>query len=215
MPDNEELYSGAFTLMTLTSGTETDKNYFYLTAEDAYKVDGIEKEGWFNEDMDTRMSGDNAVTFTPGQGFLIISDLDNSRITFTGKVAKGDTIIKLSSGANFCGNNALTKLDIQSIEVGTDCDENGVLSFTTEQLYTGAFTLMTLTSGTETDKNYFYLTAEDAYKVDGIEKEGWFNEDMDMRMSGDNAVVFDSGDGFLVVSDFDVAYVKIPGNIID
>ena len=83
-----------------------------------------------------------------------------------------------------------------------------------EELYTGAFTIMTLTPGTATDKNYFYLTAEDAEYVDGVAKAGWFNEDQDTRIAGDDAVTFESGEGFLVVSDFDTAYVKIPGNVI-
>ena len=208
-PAGEDLYTGAFTIMTLTSGTETDQNYFYLTAEDAALVDGVAKAGWFNEDQDTRLSN---VKFTPGEGFLVISDFDDATVTFAGAVAQGDTVMELGAGANFCGNNALRNLDIQSITVGSDCDENGVLSWTSEEAYTGCFTIMTLTPGTETDKNYFYVTAADAEMIDGVAEAGWFNEDQDTRLTGDNAVTFLPGDGFLLVSDFDTAYVKIPGN---
>ena len=101
---------------------------------------------------------------------------------------------------------------MQSITVGSDCDESGNLSWTSEEAYTGCFTIMTLTSDTATDKNYFWFTAADAEAVDGIAEAGWFNEDMDTRMTGDNAVSFDAGEGFLLISDFDTAYAKIPGN---
>ena len=208
-PAGEDLYTGAFTIMTLTSDTATDKNYFYFTAEDAAAVDGVAKAGWFNEDMDTRLTD---VVFTPGEGFLVVSDFDDATVTFAGAVAQGDTIVELSAGANFCGNNALQALDMQSITVGSDCDESGNLSWTSEEAYTGCFTIMTLTSDTATDKNYFWFTAADAEAVDGIAEAGWFNEDMDTRMTGDNAVSFDAGEGFLLISDFDTAYAKIPGN---
>ena len=212
VPDGEELYSGAFQIMTLTAGTATDATYLYLTAEDAEGVDGVATAGWFNMDMDTRMSGDDAVLFAPGEGFLVVSDFDGATVTFSGKVAQGDTIIQLGAGANFCGNNALASLDIQGIAVGTECDAEGNISTPVDDLYSGAFQIMTLTPGTATDATYLYLTAEDAEGVDGDATAGWFNMDMDTRMSGDDAVAFASGEGFLVISDFDEAYVKIPGN---
>ena len=81
-----------------------------------------------------------------------------------------------------------------------------------EELYSGGVQIMTLTAGTATDATYIYMTAEDAAGVDGVAKAGWFNDGMDTRMSGENAVDFESGEGFLVITDFDVAYVKVPGN---
>ena len=209
VPEGEELYTGAFTIMTLTESTETDKNYFYFTAEDAEGVDGVAKAGWFNENMDTRLEG---VTFLPGEGFLVVSDFDGASVTFSGSVAQGDTVIELGAGANFCGNNALNDLDIQSITVGAECDEDGNLTWGETEAYTGCFTIMTLTDSTETDKNYFYITAEDAEGIDGVAKAGWFNENMDARLTGEDAVTFAAGEGFLVISDFDTAFVKIPGN---
>ena len=140
-PDGEELYSGAFQIMTLTAGTETDDTYLYLTAEDAEGVDGVATAGWFNLDMDTRLTGDDAVTFAPGEGFLVISDFDDATVTFAGRVAKGDTIVAIGAGANFCGNNALQALDIQSIVVGTECDSEGNITTPAEDLYSGAFHL--------------------------------------------------------------------------
>ncbi len=208
-PEGEELYSGGVQIMTLTAGTETDATYIYMTADDAAGVDGIAKAGWFNDGMDTRMSG---VTFDPGEGFLVISDLPGTKVTFAGQVAQGATISELAAGANFRGNNALNSLDLQSIEVGTQCSEDGIITTPAEEIYSGAFQIMTLTPGTETDATYIYMTADDAAGVDGVAKAGWFNDGMDTRMSGENAVNFESGEGFLVITDFDVAYVKVPGN---
>ena len=213
-PDGEEMYSGGVQIMTLTDSTETEFTYIYMTAADAKEVDGIEKAGWFNDGMDTRLSGDNAVAFDPGEGFLVISDIADTTVTFSGEVAQGDTISEIAAGANFCGNNALKPLDIQAIEIGTICSETGVISTPVDDLYSGAFQIMTLTPSTETDATYLYLTAADAKEVDGIEKAGWFNDGMDTRMTGEeNGVEFSSGEGFLVISDFDTAYIKIPGNI--
>ena len=158
------------------------------------------------------MSGQNAVTFDPGEGFLVISDIPGATVTFAGQVAQGSTISELAAGANYRGNNALISLNLQSIEVGTECSEAGVISTPAEDIYSGAFQIMTLTPDTATDATYIYMTAADAKEVDGVEEAGWFNDGMDTRMSGENAVTFESGEGFLVITDFDVAYVKVPGN---
>ena len=214
VPAGEELYSGAFGIMTLTDDTATDKTYFYVTAEDAEEVDGVAMAGWFDENMSKRLSGDDAVTFAPGEGFLVLSDFDDVTVTFAGKVAKGDTIVQIAAGANFCGNNALQPLDIQSIAIGTECDAAGNISTPAEDLYSGAFGIMTLTDDTATDKTYFYVTAEDAKEVDGVAMAGWFDENMSERLTEANAVTFEAGEGFLILSDFDEAYVKIPGNVI-
>jgi hypothetical protein len=86
-PEGEELYTGGVQIMTLTAGTETDATYIYMTATDAKEVDGIEKAGWFNMDMDTRLTGAKAVTFEPGEGFLVISDFDTSFVKVPGNPA--------------------------------------------------------------------------------------------------------------------------------
>lgn len=210
MPEGEELYSGCFQIMTLTDATETEATYMYLTAEDAELADGVAAAGWFTDDFATRLTGDNAVVFEPGEGFLVISDLDDATITFAGQVGDADTITPLHAGANFCGNNALAALDIQDVEVGTICTE-GVIS-NDEDLYSGAFQIMTLTSSTETEATYMYLTAEDAEIADGDATPGWFTDDFATRLTGDNSVAFALGEGFLVMTDFDEAFVKVPGN---
>lgn len=212
LPEGEELYSGCFQIMTLTPGTATDKTYIYLTAEDAAGVDDIAEPAWFDDGMNYRLTGDNAVFFAPGEGFLVSSDIGGSTVTFAGEVATGATISELGSGWTFKGNNALQALDIQAIKVGTECDQDGNLSTPVDDLYSGAFQIMTLTPGTATDKTYIYLTAGDAEGVDGDASEGWFDDGMNYRLTGDNAVSFEVGDGFLVSSDYDSAFIKIPGN---
>lgn len=213
-PDGEELYDGAFQIMTQTDDLATDRTYFYLTAETAESIDGVAKTGWFDDGMSYRLVGDDAVTFAPGEGFLVLSDFDDATVTFAGKVAKGDTIVPIGSGANFCGNNALQALDIQAIAIGTECDETGNVSTPVDDLYDGAFQIMTFTDDLATDKTYFYLTAETAESIDGLATEGWFDDGMSYRLTGDDAVSFESGEAFIVMSDFDEAYVKIPGNVL-
>lgn len=212
-PQGEDIYSGAFQIMTLTPGTGTDKIYMYLTADDAEGVDGIAEPGWFNDQMDTRLVGDESVTFEPGEGFIVLSEIPGT-VTFAGEVAKGDTITELAAGANFVGNNALQPLDIENVIVGTQCDEKGSITSPEEDgLYSGAFQIMTLTPGTGTDKIYMYLLAEDAEGVDGVAEAGWFNDQMDTRLTGDAKVTFPSGEGFLLMNELDFGFIKIAGNV--
>ena len=198
--EEEELYTGGFTIMTMTDGGETDQNYSYYTAEDA--PDGAAKAGWFDGNG-VRVNK----VFQPGEGFVTVSDYEFGKIQSAGSVPTENTILAVGTGVNTCGNTTSADLSIQKIEVGVDVDENGELlafnSETEEELYTGGFTVMTLTDGGETDANYSYYTAEDA--PDGVSKAGWF-DGAGVRVN----LTFGAGTGFIIVSDYEGGYIALP-----
>jgi len=199
-------------IMTLTPGMETEAIYFYLTAADA--PDGL-GAGWFDENGAIRMTGEDAVTFDPGVGFVAINDYgEGLSFTYAGQVAEGATIVELGDVANSCGNNSLSTINIQDIQVGLDVDGEGNLVLTdgVDTIESYQVSIMTLTPGMETAAIYFYLTAADA--PDGL-GAGWFDENGAIRLTGDDAVTFDAGVGFIVINDFGTgAKVKIPGNTL-
>ena len=199
-------------IMTLTPYMATDATYVYMTAADA--PDGL-GAGWFDESGSTRLTGANAVTFDPGIGFVAINDYgDGLSFQYAGQVAEGATIVELGDTANSCGNNSLSTIDIQDIQVGLVVNGEGNLVLTdgTDTLESYQISIMTLTPYMATDATYVYMTAADA--PDGL-GAGWFDESGSTRLTGANAVTFDPGVGFFVINDFgDGAKVKIPGNTL-
>ena len=199
-------------IMTLTPDMATEATYFYLTAADA--PDGL-GAGWFDENGAIRLTGADAVTFDPGVGFVAINDYgDGLSFTYAGQVAEGATIVELGDVANSCGNNSLSTIDIQDIQVGLAVNGEGNLVLTdgVDAIESYQVSIMTLTPYMETDAIYYYMTAADA--PDGL-GAGWFDESGSTRLTGADAVTFGPGAGFLVINDFgDGAKVKIPGNTL-
>ena len=110
-PEGEELYTGGVQIMTLTAGTETDATYIYMTATDAKEVDGIEKAGWFNMDMDTRLTGAKAVTFDPGEGFLVISSRLFSFRTAASHASNSNSFSVSSAPRRYCSVTSVPTTD--------------------------------------------------------------------------------------------------------
>lgn len=198
--EEEELYTGGFTIMTMTDGGETDETYSYYTAEDA--PDGLGVAGWYD------LSGVRATkTFLPGEGFVTSSDYDAGKLQTAGEVAVENIVFTLGTGINSCGNTTSAPVGIQSIGVGVGVDENGNLlsvnETSGEEIYTGGITIMTLTDGGETDETYSFYTAEDA--PDGLGDAGWYD------LSGVRATVsFGAGVGFIVSSDYQGGCIELP-----
>lgn len=199
--DTEEMYTGGIVIMTLTDGGETDQTYFWTIAEDA--ADG-EGEGWF-DDQGIRITDK---VFLPGEGFLVGTDYETSKLMTAGQVAAEDTVFTLITGLNCCGNTMSASFKLGDIEVGVGVDEDGnLLAFneeTGDELYTGGIVIMTLTDGGETDQTYFYTLADDAADGEGA---GWFN---DQGERCDESVSFDAGIGFLVGSDYVAGCIRTP-----
>ena len=200
-------------IMILTPYFETDSTYYYMTAADA--PDGL-GAGWFDESGTTRLTGAKAVTFDAGIGFVAINDYgDGLSFQYAGQVAEGATIVELGDTANSCGNNSLSTINIQDVKVGLAIDQQSgdlLLSDGVNTLESYQISIMTLTPYFETEAIYYYMIAADA--PDGL-GAGWFDESGSTRLTGDDAVTFGPGVGFIVVNDYgDGAKVKIPGNTL-
>ena len=68
--DADPLEAWQASIMVLTPGMETFATYIYFPAADS--PDG--EAGWFLDDGETRLTGEDAVTFDPGVGFFVIND---------------------------------------------------------------------------------------------------------------------------------------------
>ena len=209
--DADPLEAWQASIMVLTPGMETFATYIYFPAADA--ADGL-GAGWFLDDGETRLTGENAVTFDPGIGFTAINDYgEGLQFTYSGQVATEATVVELGETANACGNNTLFPINIQDITVGIAQDQNGDLVVEDNngnKLEGWQISIMTLTSGMETDATYIYFPAEEA--ADGL-GAGWFLDDGETRLTDENAVTFAPGEGFFVINDYgEGAMVKIPAN---
>lgn len=76
-----------------------------------------------------------------------------------------------------------------------------------DEFYSGCVQIQRVTSGMATECTYTYLTAADAYEVDKVAEPGWFDEDWTERIE----YTFDAGEGFVGLSDYDEAFIRIPG----
>ena len=196
----EEMYTGGVVIMTLTDGGSTDKTYIWTLAEDAADGNG---EGWF-DDQGVRIVDEE---FLPGEGFLVGTDFETSKLTTAGQVAGQDTVFSLITGLNCCGNTMSASFNLGAIEAGVGVDEDGNMLMVNDdgdELYTGGIVIMTLTDGGSTDKTYIYTLSEDAGDGEGA---GWFD---DQGIRQDDNVSFDAGIGFLVSSDYVAGCIRIP-----
>ena len=125
-------------------------------------------------------------------------------------VAKADVTSEIVGyDTNGLGNNAnlrAAEFDMVGTE-GMDIQKIKPAAGGGDEFYSGGIQIQTITSGMGTEATYAYLTAEDAYEVDGVAEAGWFDEDWTERASR----AFAAGDGFVAVSDMDTAYIKLPG----
>ena len=202
--EGEDLYSGGFVIMTLTDGGETAESFSFFLAADAEAIDGVAKDGWFDD------AGQRAVkTFLPGEGFVLVSDYENGSITTAGAVANEDTVFALATGINSCGNTTSGQIGINQLTVGVGVDTEGNLlasnSTTGEDIYSGGIVAMTLTDGGETAENISFFLAADAEAIDGVAQDGWF-DDAGQR----STKPFAAGEGFIIVSDYAESYIKLP-----
>ena len=197
----EEMYTGGVVIMTLTDGGATDQTYIWTLEEDAGDGEG---EGWF-DDQGVRITDK---VFLPGEGFVVSTDFETSKLVTAGQVAVEDTVFNLITGINSCGNTMSASFKLGDIEAGVGVDENGDMLLVNEEsgeeLYTGGIVIMTLTDGGATDQTYIYTLEEDAADGEGA---GWFN---DQGERCDDSVTFDAGIGFVVSSDFVGGCIRIP-----
>lgn len=202
--EGEALYSGGFVIMTLTDGGETDEGFTFFLAADAEGIDGVAKDGWFDD------AGQRATkTFLPGEGFLLSSDYENGTITTAGAVANEDTVFALQTGINSCGNTMAAQFGINQLTVGVGIDASGNLlasnTTTGEDLYSGGIVAMTLTDGGETDEGFTFFLAADAEGIDGVAQDGWFDD-----AGARSTQPFAAGEGFIISSDYVESYIKLP-----
>jgi hypothetical protein len=203
--------SGDLQAKTLKANGKINETYFYLTDADAAEIDGG-TAGWFNEDMDTRISGDDELVFNEGEGFILYTELQEAgdvSVTYSGAVATDKITYQVGYKNNMQGNVTPVTLQLKDIVVGDvlDKDNNPTISGSYES---GDIQAKTWKANGKIDETYFYLTAADAAEIDEG-PAGWFNEDMDTRMAGDDKVEFAAGDGFVIYTELsDGAYVQIP-----
>ena len=195
-PDGDDMYGGGVSLKLLNSGLGDLAEYFYLPAEEA--PDG-ETAGWYEEDYTTLVDK----TFDPGEGFILMNNLENGKSTYSGQVMVGKPTWEVAPNANLAGNITPIDLDIQNIKVGSGVDGEGNVADTEGTMYGGAFSIKLLNSGLGDLVEYFYLPAEEA--PDG-ETAGWYLDDYTTLVDQ----TFGPSVGFVVMCNLDAGFVQIP-----
>ena len=196
IPKNAGIFGGAFTMKLLQSDLSDDAEYYFIPEAEA--PDGG-SAGWFLDDMSTRVSK----TFAPGEGFIIMNNLSDSAVSFSGEVAVGKPTWEVAPNANLAGNITPIDLDINDIVLGASVDANGNVVDPNGEVFGGSCTLKLLQSDLSDDAEYYYIPEAEA--PDGG-SSGWFLDDMTTRVSR----TFAPGEGFIIMCNLSSAFVQIP-----
>ena len=193
-PDGDDMYGGGVTLKLLNSDLSDQVEYIYLPAEEAPGGEA----GWYEDDYATLVDK----TFDPGEGFILVNNLENGKSTYSGQVMVGKPTWEVAPNANLAGNITPIDLDIQDIIVGSGVDGEGNVADTEGSMYGGAFTLKLLNSDLSDKVEYIYLPSEEA--LGGV--AGWYEDDYSTLADE----TFVGGAGFIVVCNLDAGFVQIP-----
>ena len=198
-PAGDDLYGGGVTLKLLNANLGDLAEYVYLPAEEA--PDG-ETAGWYLDDFQTLVEK----TFAPGEGFILMNNLENGTATYSGQVIGGKPTWEVAPNANLAGNITPVDLSIQGIEVNAAIDEDGNLCDPDGSLYGGAFTLKLLNANLGDLAEYVYVPAIEA--PDG-ETAGWYLDDFQTLVEKS----FAPSEGFVIMCNLDAGFVQIPAAI--
>ena len=207
--EGNELAGGDVQLKTLKANGTINKTYGFYPAAEAYWMDGIEEDGWFLDD-EIRTVGDDEVIFDEGDGFILYTEMEDGVVSFTfaGEVANGATTYQIGYKNNLQGNVTAVKIDMNQVKVGDELDtlNNPVVS---ENLAGGDIQIKTWKANGTIGKTYGFYPAAEAKWMDDIEEDGWFLDD-EIRCVDEDKVEFNPGDGFVVYTELDEAYVQLP-----
>ena len=163
---------GVFDMQTLNEFGGVEDVYYYMTEED-----GVDKDGWYNEDGQTFATK----SFKKGEAFMIGNSTGaTAGLTYAGKVALGEIVVKLPESYSIKGNLRPVSISIQDlvpiVPAGTEAGG-------------GVFDMQTLNEFGGVEDVYYYMTEED-----GVDKDGWYNEDGQTFATKD----FNPAEGFML-----------------
>ena len=171
---------GGVDIQILDASNKTTASYFWLT-EDGWGVE--DGDGWYADDMETRLTGENAVTLPVGTGFLFQSP-NAIQLQIAGEVKTDALAITARAKNVMLGNPLPIDLDLNDITLSGDVDGEGGVD------------IQVLDASNKTTASYFWLT-EDGWGVE--DGDGWYADDMETKIQ-DGDVTFAPGDGFLFQS---------------
>ena len=173
-PEGASVAGGVFDLQTLDDAGGMAEQYVYLVAG---SDEGIEKDGWYEQDMETYA----AKTFEKGEAFMINNSTgSDANMTFSGEAILTDVVVELPEFYSIKGNLCSTSISIQDL-----------VPITTGEKAGGVFDLQTLDDAGGMAEQYVYLVAG---SDEGIEKDGWYEQDMETYASR----IFAPAEGFMI-----------------
>lgn len=156
-------------MQTLKDDGSCDEAFVYLTTDD-----GVEVEGWYEEDMETFATK----KFNRGEGYMINNTTGgDAGVQVAGQVNLAKTVLPLREFYSLVGNIRPLAISIQDIKPVAD------------EIGGGVFDIQTLKDDGSCDEAFVYLTTDD-----GVEVEGWYEEDMETFATKS----FDPSEGIMI-----------------
>ena len=181
VPVGDDVDGGGNTnIQILDNLNKTTASYIWLTEDEWGVEDG---DGWYADDMETRLTGENAVTLPVGTGFLFQSP-SAIQLQVSGEVKTNALSITARAKNVMLGNPLPVDLDLNDIALSGAVDGGGNTN------------IQILDALNKTSSTYVWLTEDEWGVEDG---DGWYADDMETKIQ-DGDVTFAPGDGFLFQS---------------
>ena len=124
-------------------------------------------------------------------------------------VSSANVVGYITKTINYKNNLGASPMLQIGAEVGKSISINAIKPIVGKDtdLAGGDVQLKTLKANGKINDTYGFYTAEQAFEIDGIEEDGWFLDD-EIRATGDDEVIFNEGEGFILYTELDDGVVS-------